>query len=151
MRANLIYVIIDSAVTCCLARDALGCKNVLAVSMPGPYPFKGSLEDSKVLVKNLNIGFKIIPITGIYSSYLESLKDHFAGTKEGIAEENIQARIRGNIVMALSNKSGYLVLSTGNKSELAVEGALCRVKTIYELAENSVRQHIKGGEDHASF
>ena len=111
---------IDSAVTCCLAAEAIGPKNVLAVTMPGPYSSKGSVEDSQKLVDNLGIKFIEVPIKQIYLSYLDSLRPHFEGQKEDITEENIQARIRGNILMALSNKFGYLVLSTGNKSELAV-------------------------------
>jgi NAD+ synthase (glutamine-hydrolysing) len=111
---------IDSAVTCRLAKEAVGSENVLGVSMPSTHSSKGSVEDSRKLAKNLGIQFKVIPISAMHSSYLESLKVHFEGTKADITEENIQARIRGNILMALSNKFGYLVLSTGNKSELAV-------------------------------
>jgi len=111
---------IDSSVTCCLAVEALGKENVLGVSMPSPYSSKGSIEDARQLAQNLGIGFKIIPISGIFAAYLDTLAEHFAGTGPNVAEENIQARIRGNILMALSNKFGYLVLSTGNKSELAV-------------------------------
>jgi len=111
---------IDSAVTCCIAKEAVGSENVIAVSMPGPYSSKGSIEDAKKLANNLKIKLKIIPISKIYSSYLEVLKEHFESRQEDTTEENIQARIRGNILMALSNKFGYLVLSTGNKSELAV-------------------------------
>ncbi|MDO9577975.1 MAG: NAD+ synthase [Candidatus Cloacimonadales bacterium] len=111
---------IDSAVTCCLAQAAIGSENILGVSMPSPYSSEGSIEDSRKLAENLSIEFKVIPISTIYSSYLDSLKDHFHGKKPDITEENIQARIRGNILMALSNKYGFLVLSTGNKSELAV-------------------------------
>lgn len=111
---------IDSAVTCCLAKEAIGSKNVLAVSMPSPYSSKGSIEDSRRLATNLGIRFKVISISAVYHTYLETLKEHFEGKEVDITEENIQARIRGNILMALSNKFGYLVLSTGNKSELAV-------------------------------
>ena len=111
---------IDSSVTCCLAVEALGKENVLGVSMPSPYSSKGSIEDARQLAQNLGIAFKIIPISGIFAAYLDTLAEHFAGTEPNVAEENIQARIRGNILMALSNKFGYLVLSTGNKSELAV-------------------------------
>jgi NAD+ synthase (glutamine-hydrolysing) len=111
---------IDSAVTCCLAKDAVGSQNVLAVSMPSPFSSKGSIEDSLALAANLCIDCKVIPITPIYLSYLETLKEHFAGKEADVTEENIQARIRGNLLMAFSNKFGYLVLSTGNKSELAV-------------------------------
>ncbi len=111
---------IDSALTCCMVKEAVGRENVLGVSMPGPYSSPGSVEDSKQLAKNLGIKFKVIPISEIFYAYLETLRNHFRGRNENIAEENIQARIRGNILMALSNKFGYLVLSTGNKSELAV-------------------------------
>jgi NAD+ synthase (glutamine-hydrolysing) len=93
---------------------------VLGISMPSPYSSRGSIEDSRQLAENLGIEFRIVPITDIYQSYLGSLRDHFAGAAPNEAEENIQARIRGNILMAMSNKFGYLVLSTGNKSELAV-------------------------------
>jgi NAD+ synthase (glutamine-hydrolysing) len=78
------------------------------------------VEDSQQLARNLGIEFRVIPIAAIYQSYLDTLQEHFAGRPPNEAEENIQARIRGNILMALSNKFGYLVLSTGNKSELAV-------------------------------
>ncbi|MDI6799079.1 MAG: NAD+ synthase [Actinomycetota bacterium] len=111
---------IDSAVTCALAAQALGAKNVMGVSMPGPFSSKGSLRDAKGLAKNLSIEYRVIPIDSINSAYLESLKPEFEGLAPNEAEENIQARIRGNILMALSNKFGHLVLATGNKSEMAV-------------------------------
>jgi NAD+ synthase (glutamine-hydrolysing) len=111
---------IDSALTCCLARDALGGDNVLGLSMPSPYSSEGSIEDARKLVENLGIQFQVIPISEIYATYLESLKGYFNGKKFDVTEENIQARIRGNLLMALSNKFGYLVLSPGNKSEVAV-------------------------------
>jgi NAD+ synthase (glutamine-hydrolysing) len=111
---------IDSAVACCLAEQALGGQNVLGISMPGPYSSKGSVEDSRKLAQNLGIRFEVIPITSIYSSYLDTLKEQFTGKEFDVTEENVQARVRGNILMAFSNKFGYLVLSTGNKSELAV-------------------------------
>jgi NAD+ synthase (glutamine-hydrolysing) len=111
---------IDSAVTCALAAAALGSENVLGVSMPSPYSSQGSLDDARALAENLGIEYRVIPITDTYRAYLETMQPHFAGTEPNVAEENIQARIRGNILMALSNKFGHLVLSTGNKSELAV-------------------------------
>jgi len=111
---------IDSAVTICLAVYALGKDNVLGVSMPSPYSSKGSIEDSKKLTKNLGIPLKVIPIHKIYDSYLNAFSSIFNNLPTDITEENIQARIRGNILMAISNKFGHLVLSTGNKSELAV-------------------------------
>ncbi len=111
---------IDSAVTCCLAKEAIGSENILGVSMPSHYSSKGSVEDSRKLAENLGIEFKVIQISTIFSSYLGSLNEHFEGREAAVTEENIQARIRGSILMALSNKFGYLVLSTGNKSELAI-------------------------------
>lgn len=140
---------IDSAVTCCLASEALGKENVYGIGMPGPFSSEGSLKDSKELAGNLNVEFKVISITDIYSSYLKTLNKHFLEKKEDITEENIQARIRGNILMAFSNKFGCLVLSTGNKSELALgyctlygdmSGGLCVLSDVpktmvYRLAE----------------
>lgn len=111
---------IDSALVAVLAKEAIGKENVLGVAMPGPYSSKGSVEDSQRLAQNLGIGFEINSITSVYDSYLKTLKEQFAGKPMDITEENIQARIRGNILMALSNKFGFLVLATGNKSELAV-------------------------------
>jgi NAD+ synthase (glutamine-hydrolysing) len=111
---------IDSAIVACLARDAFGAENVLGVTMPGPYSSAGSVEDSKTLAQHLKIGFKTVSINEIYNEYLKTLKDHFEGRKPDITEENIQARIRGNLLMALANKFGHLVLATGNKSEIAV-------------------------------
>ncbi|MGD8313286.1 MAG: NAD+ synthase [Syntrophobacterales bacterium] len=111
---------IDSAVTCCIAVEAIGAENVVAVTMPGPYSSTGSIEDSRKLAENLAIRFEVIPISPAYEAYIASLQDHFKGKEPDITEENFQARIRGNILMALSNKFGHLVLSTGNKSELAV-------------------------------
>jgi NAD+ synthase (glutamine-hydrolysing) len=111
---------IDSALTCCLAKEAMGSQNILGISMPSPYSSKGSIEDSRKLAERIGIQFRVIPITEIYDSYLVTLKEHFQGRETDVTEENIQARIRGNILMAFSNKFGYLVLSTGNKSELAV-------------------------------
>lgn len=111
---------IDSAVVCWLAVEALGRENVLGITMPSPYSSPGSVEDSRALAENLGIAFKEIPITNIYQSYRDTLSGHFQGGEEGVTEENIQARARGNILMAFSNKYGGLVLVTGNKSEIAV-------------------------------
>jgi NAD+ synthase (glutamine-hydrolysing) len=112
---------IDSAVVCCLAKEAIGSKNVLGVTMPGPFSSKGSVVDSKKLANNLDIQIKEISISSIYYSNVDSLRKHLKiGDEVDVTLENIQARIRGNILMAISNKFGYLVLSTGNKSELAV-------------------------------
>ncbi len=111
---------IDSAVTAALAAAALGPKNVCGVTMPSRYSSSGSISDSHALAKNLGIRFNEIPIEGPFESFLTALKPSFAGTNPDLAEENIQARIRGTILMALSNKFGQILLSTGNKSELAV-------------------------------
>ncbi|MGE5404975.1 MAG: NAD+ synthase [Candidatus Saccharibacteria bacterium] len=111
---------IDSAVTCCLAAEALGPENVLGISMPSPYSSNGSVDDSRVLAKNLGVEFRVIPISDLFDVYLQALEPYFAGQPVDVTEENIQARIRGNILMAFSNKFGHLVLSTGNKTELAV-------------------------------
>jgi len=111
---------VDSAVTCSLASQALGRENVLGVLMPSPYTSRESMEDALKLAANLGIPSQVIPITPIYQAYLKSLKDPLQVGEVDVTLENLQARIRGNILMALSNKFGYLVLSTGNKSELAV-------------------------------
>ncbi|MFC1668653.1 NAD+ synthase [Chlamydiota bacterium] len=111
---------IDSALTCCLAQSALGKNNVLGVSLPGPYSSRSSLLDATALVEKLAIDHEEISITSLYNEYVKILSRSFHGKKKDVTEENIQARIRGNILMALSNKFGSLVLSTGNKSEIAV-------------------------------
>ncbi len=111
---------IDSALVCCLAVAALGKENVLGISMPSPFSSKGSVDDSRSLAENLGIELKVISISQIYQGYLDTLQEHFAGKPADLAEENLQARIRGNLLMAFSNKFGHLVLTTGNKSELAV-------------------------------
>ncbi len=110
---------IDSSLVATLAADALGPQNVTGVGMPGPYSSPGSIRDAEALSRNLGIDFRIIPITPIFESYLTALDPAFEGKPRDVTEENIQARVRGNILMALSNKFGSLVLSTGNKSELA--------------------------------
>ena len=111
---------IDSALVATIAADALGAQNVLGVSMPGPYSSKGALVDAAQLAQNLDIRYRVLPIDDIFQAYRKTLCDIFHGQKEDVCEENIQARIRGNLLMALSNKFGSMVLSTGNKSEYAV-------------------------------
>lgn len=111
---------IDSALTAALAVKALGVENVLGISMPSKITSKASIEDAEILARNLGIAFKIIPIYEVVEVYTKVLAEEFNGTKQGTAEENLQARIRGNILMALSNKFNYIVLTTGNKSELSV-------------------------------
>ena len=111
---------IDSAVVATLAAEAVGPPNVLGVGMPGPYSSEGSIADARQLANNLGIEFQIIPITPIFEAYRTALAESFRGRPEDATEENIQARVRGNLLMALSNKFGALLLTTGNKSELAV-------------------------------
>ncbi len=111
---------IDSALTAAIAVDALGRNGVVGVAMPSQYSSKESLEDANLLAKNLGIQFLTFPITDIFQSYLKALSPSFKGLRPDVTEENIQARIRGNILMALSNKFGWLVLTTGNKSEMSV-------------------------------
>ncbi|MGB7568458.1 MAG: NAD(+) synthase, partial [Chitinivibrionales bacterium] len=111
---------IDSAVTCALAVSALGRENVTGITMPSRYSSSGSVEDSKQLANNLGIRFEMVLIEPIVESYRATMTPLFAGRAPDIAEENIQARVRGAILMALSNKFGCLLLSTGNKSEMAV-------------------------------
>ncbi|MEN6520247.1 MAG: NAD+ synthase [Armatimonadota bacterium] len=110
---------IDSALTAAIAVDALGPDAVTGVSMPSVYTSTGTKSDAEILAKNLGIELHTIPITDVFESYKNALKDVFAGLPEDTTEENLQARIRGNYLMALSNKFKWLVLTTGNKSELA--------------------------------
>jgi NAD+ synthetase len=111
---------IDSSVVACIAVHALGAENVLGVSMPGPFSSAGSKNDAAALAKNLGIQFITLPITDVFEEYKLALAPAFGERPVDVTEENIQARIRGNYLMALSNKFGSMVLSTGNKSELAV-------------------------------
>ncbi len=111
---------IDSAVTAAIAVDALGTENVRGVSMPSQYSSQGSLDDSETLAKSLGIQYDVVPIKASFGTMKESLLPLFKNREEDVTEENIQARLRGLMLMALSNKFGSLVLTTGNKSELAV-------------------------------
>ncbi|MFM2378238.1 MAG: hypothetical protein RLZZ143_814 [Cyanobacteriota bacterium] len=111
---------IDSSLVAAIASDALGKENVLAVMMPSPYSSDHSISDAVALVNNLGIKSEKLAIKEIMTAYDQLLEPVFAGTDFGIAEENLQSRIRGNLLMALSNKFGHLLLSTGNKSEMAV-------------------------------
>ena len=111
---------IDSSLTGCIAVDALGPNNVHGVSMPSRYSSDHSREDAKTLAKNLGIDYRTISIESIVGEFDESLEESFNGSETGVAEENIQARVRGSLLMALSNKFNWLVLSTGNKTELAM-------------------------------
>jgi NAD+ synthase (glutamine-hydrolysing) len=111
---------IDSALTCAIAVDALGASSVHGVTMPTRYSSEGSISDSEDLAARLGCRFSTVPIDDIFGQYLEALAPEFRGTESGVAEENLQARIRGAILMALSNKYGGMVVATGNKSEMAV-------------------------------
>jgi NAD+ synthetase len=111
---------IDSALVAAIARDALGAENVVAVGMPSPYSSAGSIDDSRQLATNLGIRFEVIGISGLFAEYTHSLEPLFTDTQPDTTEENIQSRIRGCLLMALSNKFSALVLTTGNKSEMAV-------------------------------
>jgi NAD+ synthase (glutamine-hydrolysing) len=149
---------IDSALVAAIASDAIGRENVIGVSMPSRYSSEATKSDAKELAQRLKIQFKEILIEDIFKVYLDQLQPEFAGTAVSIAEENIQARIRGNILMALSNKFGWLVLTTGNKSEFAVgyctlygdmSGGFAVIKdvpktVVYELSRyrNSLGQEV---------
>lgn len=149
---------IDSAVTLAIAVDAIGAGNVRAVAMPSPHSSRGSLEDARALAANLSVDLDVVPIGETMEAYDRMLSGVLAGTERDTTEENIQARIRGNVLMAYSNKFGSLVLSTGNKSELAVgyctlygdmSGGLAVISDVpklmvYRLAEfvNSQREVI---------
>ncbi len=140
---------IDSTIVAVIAADALGSDHVVGVSMPSRFSSEGSILDAKALAENLGIELWEIPIEDAFTAYLRTLEPQFAGTEWGVAEENIQSRIRGNLIMALSNKFGWLVLTTGNKSEMAtgyatiygdMAGGFAVIKDVpktlvYELAE----------------
>ncbi len=144
---------IDSALTACIAVDALGSENVVGVLMPSEFSSRGSIEDSEQLGKNLGIELLTIPITQVFNAYNGSLKTAFKHAKPDVTEENLQARIRGNYLMSLSNKFGWLVLSTGNKSEVSsgyctlygdMAGGFALLKdvmktTVFHLAEHCNR------------
>jgi NAD+ synthase (glutamine-hydrolysing) len=148
---------IDSALTAVIAVDAVGADNVLGVFMPSPYTSRESREDTRELVRRLGIQLKTLPITTPFKSYLQTLKSSFESRNIDETEENLQARIRGNMLMALSNKFGHLVLTTGNKSEMSVgyatlygdmAGGFAVIKDVpktmvYELAERRNRQGMK--------
>ncbi len=149
---------IDSALVVCIAADALGPEGVAAVVMPSPYSSEETQADARTLAAHLGVELFELPIEPAMRAYDAALAEVFAGTEPGLAEENIQARIRGNLVMALSNKFGWLVLATGNKSEMSVgystlygdlAGGLAVIKdcpktVVYELARHV--NTVAGGE-----
>jgi NAD+ synthase (glutamine-hydrolysing) len=111
---------IESALVATVACDALGPANVTGVTMPSLYSSAGTRRDAARLAKGLGIELFTLPVTGVFKAYRRALAAPFKGLKEDVTEENLQARIRGNFLMALSNKFGWLVLTTGNKSEIGV-------------------------------
>ena len=144
---------IDSAIVAAIAVEALGKENVLGIGMPSPYSSQGSIDDSRHLAENLGIRFDVVPITGLFEQYNQALAPIFAGLQPGITEENIQSRIRGNLVMALSNKFNSLVLTTGNKSEMAtgyctlygdMVGALAVIGDVVKTEVYALARHLNG-------
>ncbi len=142
---------IDSALTACLARLAIGPENVVTISMPGPFSSKGSVEDGKELAKRLGVEFHIIPITSLYELSLKLFEDLFRSRESDITEENLQARLRAIILMSYSNKFKALVLNTGNKSEAAVGyatlygdsvGAISLVGDLYKTYVYKIARYI---------
>ena len=144
---------IDSSVTACIAAAALGPKNVLGVLMPGPYSSRGSIDDSRALAKALGIPTVTVSIVPIFRAFLQTLRAVFKGLKPDATEENLQARLRGTILMALSNKFGHLLLTTGNKSEMSVGyctlygdmcGGLAVISDAPKMLVYAMGRHING-------
>ena len=142
---------IDSAVVLSLAVEALGSENVTAILMPSSFSSEHSVEDAKQLSKRLGNPYHVIGIGGIYDSFLKSLEPLFSGTTFGVAEENIQSRSRGNLLMAIANKFGYVLLNTSNKSELAtgygtlygdMAGGLSVIGDLYKTQVYALARHI---------
>ena len=149
---------IDSALVATIAVEALGRENVAGVTMPSPYSSPGTRRDSQRLARNLGIEFLRVPITPIFRAYKRALARAFKGLKEDVAEENIQARIRGNLLMALSNKFGWLVLTTGNKSEYSVgyttlygdmAGGFAVIKDVPKILVYDLARHVNALAEHA--
>ena len=149
---------IDSALTAAIATDALGKENVIGLTMPSSFSSIGSVDDSYILARNLGISIHTIAIKDINACFLQTLEPHFQGTTFNVAEENIQARIRGNLLMAMSNKFGYLVLATGNKSELSVGyatlygdmcGGLAVISDVFKTMVYELSDHVnqKAGKE----
>ncbi|HYE90595.1 MAG TPA: NAD+ synthase [Terriglobales bacterium] len=142
---------IDSALVAAIAVEALGADNVVGVTMPSPYSSAGTRNDAGEVAKNLGIEFQTIPITDVFNQFKHALTDSFKGLPEDVAEENIQARIRGTLLMALSNKFGWLVLTTGNKSEIGVgystlygdmAGGFAVIKDVPKTLVYDVARHV---------
>ncbi len=142
---------IDSAVVACIAAEALGPENVFAVALPSRYSSTGARDDASALAANLGLQFSEIPIEAPFAAFLGTLAPHFEGRAPDVTEENLQARIRGNLLMALSNKFGHLLLTTGNKSEVAVGyctlygdmcGGLAVISDVFKLSVYELAKHI---------
>ncbi len=142
---------IDSALTCALTVRALGAENVHGIMMPSEFSSDHSINDAVQLAKNLGISYDIIPIAPLYKQYLETLQPHFEGTTFNVAEENLQARIRGMLLMAFSNKFGHILLNTTNKSEMAVGygtlygdlcGGLSVIGDVYKMQVYALSQYV---------
>jgi NAD+ synthase (glutamine-hydrolysing) len=142
---------IDSSLVAAVAVEALGRENVTGVTMPSPYSSSGTRHDAKRLATNLGIDFLTLPITPVFKAFRKTLAGPFKGLKEDVAEENIQARVRGTLLMALSNKFGWLVLTTGNKSEIAVgystlygdmAGGFAVIKDVPKTLVYEVSRHV---------
>jgi NAD+ synthetase len=147
---------IDSALVAVLAADALGAENVLGVAMPARYSSSGSLMDAEALAKNLGIRYEVLPIEPPFLAVEKQLEKVFAGTKPNEAEENVQSRLRGVTLMALSNKFGALVLTTGNKSEMAVgyctlygdmDGALAPIGDVFKMDIYKIARWVNRGRE----
>jgi NAD+ synthase (glutamine-hydrolysing) len=147
---------IDSAVVLSLAVEALGAENVTAILMPSPFSSEHSVEDAKRLSEQLGNPYHVIGIGGIYDSFLQSLEPLFNGTTFGVAEENIQSRSRGNLLMAIANKFGYVLLNTSNKSELAtgygtlygdMAGGLSVIGDLYKTQVYALARYINNAQE----
>jgi NAD+ synthase (glutamine-hydrolysing) len=142
---------IDSALVAAIAVAALGAENVQGVGMPSEFSSEGSVRDAELLAKNLGIAFSVIPVGAIFEEFSDALRPMFAGTSFGLAEENLQPRIRGSLLMALSNKHGGLVLTPGNKSEMAtgyctlygdMVGALAVIGDLYKTEVYALSRYV---------
>ncbi|GGG75916.1 NAD+ synthase [Edaphobacter dinghuensis] len=142
---------IDSALVAAIAVQALGAENVLGVGMPSEYSSLGSIEDARALAKNLGVRFELLPVHDVFAQYQQTLRPLFEGTPFGLAEENLQARIRGGLLMALANKFGSLVLTTGNKSEMStgyctlygdMVGALAVIGDVMKTKVYAISQYV---------
>jgi NAD+ synthase (glutamine-hydrolysing) len=144
---------IDSALVAAIAVEALGRENVTGVTMPSPYSSAGTRRDARRVAENLGIDLLTLPITPVFKTFKKTLAAPFKGLKEDVTEENIQARVRGTLLMALSNKFGWLVLTTGNKSEIAVgystlygdmAGGFAVIKDVPKTLVYEIARHVNG-------